>query len=114
MMAGNQARQTRYNAKFYAKIPGGRPAYERAYLLRKLYGMTVEEYDERLASQGGGCAICGAKPGRRSLPVDHDHETGLVRGILCTDCNTALGSFDDDPALLLRAIEYLMEGNDGR
>jgi hypothetical protein len=77
------------------------------------YGITATTYDAMLAAQGGGCAICGAKPaspwGRSALHVDHDHATGKVRGLLCMPCNTALGFFRDSPSLLARATTYLYE-----
>lgn len=66
-----------------------------------------------LVSQNGGCAICGSPETRivkgtlNSLVVDHNHETGVIRGLLCALCNTALGKFHDDPDLLRRAAEYL-------
>ena len=44
---------------------------------------------------------------KRTGVIDHDHETGKVRGLLCHECNTALGKFGDDPAILLRAVDYL-------
>src|SRR5437899_4206973 len=53
-------------------------------------GIPQEEYDERLAAQGGGCAICGNAPKTRRLHVDHDHKTGKVRGLLCHRCNRRL------------------------
>jgi hypothetical protein len=75
----------------------------------KGFGLTEEAYDSILAKQGSGCAICGAKEGWKGkrLAVDHDHETGAVRGLLCDRCNTAIGKFEDSPELLLRAVEYL-------
>jgi hypothetical protein len=63
----------------------------------------VEHYDDLLASQGGQCAICDRKPGQANLHVDHDPETGRVRGLLCFSCNQALGSFQDDIEILYRA-----------
>ena len=59
--------------------------------------------------QGGGCAICGitVDPTHKQLSVDHCHNSGKVRGLLCTLCNTALGSFKDDPELLQKAINYV-------
>ncbi len=74
--------------------------------------MTPSEFEARLASQGGGCAICGTKTpgGRGRFVVDHDHKTGVVRGLLCNLCNPALGLFKDNPSLLESAIRYLKNG----
>ena len=78
--------------------------------LNKKYGVGLTEYSLMLAGQGGGCAICRTKDNGtrgRELPVDHDHETGKVRGILCDTCNRVLGLFGDDPVVIRRAIAYL-------
>jgi hypothetical protein len=75
--------------------------------LRRTFGITQAYYDALLERQGGGCAICGKPPGKIALHVDHDHETGEIRGLLCVGCNNALGQFHDDPALLDRAIDYV-------
>ena len=79
---------------------------ERYYVRR--YGMTKTEAD---ALKAGGCDICGRTEvsGRwdNNMHIDHDHETGKVRGVLCHGCNVGLGHFDDDPALLQRAVDYL-------
>jgi hypothetical protein len=85
----------------------GRKAQERDAHLRRTFGITQADYEELLARQGGGCAICGKKPGKISLHVDHDHETGEIRGLLCVGCNNALGQFRDDPELLSRATDYV-------
>ena len=84
--------------------------------LRNRYNITLEEYDEILKAQNGVCAICG-KPeitlyngATRRLNVDHNHITGQNRGLLCLNCNTAIGSFQTDatgPELLLKAVEYI-------
>ena len=72
------------------------------------YGMTIEQYDAMLETQGGGCSICGRPPRVDiSLHVDHDHSTGRVRGILCFCCNNALADFQDDPELLRKAAGYV-------
>jgi hypothetical protein len=78
------------------------------------YGLTLDDYNAMLAAQGGVCAVCGQPEtsrdggGRlRSLAVDHCHETGLVRGLLCMQHNRALGLFGDDPALLRAALDYM-------
>lgn len=72
------------------------------------YGLTVERYDAMLAEQGGVCAICHekCKSGRR-LSVDHEHDTGRVRGLLCGNCNQGLGRFRDSPELFMAALKYL-------
>jgi hypothetical protein len=77
----------------------------------KQKGITVEEYDARLEAQDGLCAICRQlNASVRRLAVDHNHETGEIRGLLCSHCNRALGLFKDDPALLKAAIDYLLAG----
>lgn len=85
----------------------------------KPYGLTLEEYNERLAEQGGVCAICLAperdshgRTGRVfSLAVDHDHSTGRIRGLLCQRCNRAIGLLNDDAERIRRAASYL-EGSE--
>src|SRR5687768_13778244 len=59
--------------------------------LRRRFGITIEQYEQLLEAQGGVCGICGRPPGKLRLAVDHNHETGEVRGLLCSDCNTAIG-----------------------
>jgi hypothetical protein len=77
--------------------------------LRVKYGMTVEDFEKRLADQDGKCAICRDK--LESIPhVDHDHATERVRDILCRSCNLALGFFRDSPDHLMAAINYLRPG----
>lgn len=65
------------------------PELARAGNLRRKYGLTPDQYDALSRHQGGACAICGRvpKPGQVRLNVDHDHKTGLVRGLLCGNCN---------------------------
>lgn len=86
--------------------PGSRKFYMREYL----YGISEDEFTALLEAQGGTCAICGSDewPGKDNAPhVDHDHKTGVVRGILCSNCNHGLGKFKDDPKRLRAAAEYL-------
>jgi len=82
----------------------------RAHKLKNNFGITVAEYDEILDRQDGVCAICGkvCATGNR-LAVDHNHETGKIRGLLCRSCNQALGAFLDDPDLLMAAVAYLLQ-----
>ena len=75
-------------------------------LVRK-YGVTQAKYEEMLEKQNGGCGICDAKPMKRALCVDHDHKTGVVRGLLCRSCNQALGKFGDSVESLRRVMHYL-------
>jgi hypothetical protein len=76
----------------------------RSYHLKARYGITGEEADAMLEAQGGLCAICGDRP---AAHVDHDHVTGAVRSLLCFTCNSGLGNFRDEVALLRAAAEYL-------
>ena len=62
----------------------------------KTFGLTLQDYQQMLDAQNGVCAICGKKPGKRKLSVDHDHKTGIIRGLLCFRCNFGLGWFQDD------------------
>ena len=80
--------------------------------LKRKYGISLGDYERMLDAQGGGCAICGKRPDEqmrydRYLHVDHDHETGEVRGLLCDQHNLLLGRFNDDPELMRRAADYL-------
>lgn len=77
---------------------------------RKHYGITLSEYNSMLKAQKRRCKICGKKKTQmRKLCVDHCHETGRIRGLLCSTCNTGIGSFYHDPELMLKAIEYIEE-----
>ena len=81
------------------------------YLVRR-FGITLAKYLALLEAQEGRCAICKripdeADPNGWRFCVDHDHETGAVRGLLCRTCNIGLGAFRDDPALLRAADRYL-------
>lgn len=75
--------------------------------LKRMYGLSVEDFDLLLASQGGVCAICQNPECRRRLSVDHDHLSGKIRGLLCDNCNNGLGRFQDSPDRLERAAKYL-------
>ncbi|MDX3518571.1 endonuclease VII domain-containing protein [Streptomyces scabiei] len=77
-----------------------------SYFKRK-YGLTPAELDMMIAEQQGICCICLAAPAEH---VDHCHETGRVRGVLCFSCNAALGQFKDRPDVMRRAATYV-EGN---
>lgn len=78
-------------------------------IMRRQYGISMEQFNLLLSMQNGGCAICGKSIDllRRRMNVDHCHETKKVRGILCTGCNTGLGHLGDSVEGLNRAVEYL-------
>lgn len=88
---------------------------EKDYQLQYNFGITLDEYNTKLENQNYCCAICGKESGTdlhsgartKQLSVDHDHRTGLVRGLLCNDCNRAIGQMKDDVKLLRKAAEYL-------
>ena len=93
-----------------------RAKYRNAWLMRK-YGINLDQYKELLDSQNGQCPICliskeeHLKRHGRFLYVDHCHQKGKVRGILCDHCNNGLGRFKDNVEFLKRAIEYLQRTN---
>lgn len=92
------------------------PEASRRYLLKNRYGITADEFDRMLATQGG-CAICGrVEPTGKAWHIDHDHKCcdtrarscgSCVRAILCHGCNTALGGVNDDIEILKKMIAYL-------
>lgn len=114
------------DAARYAANPEGEKARTRAWQLRnpykyeannvrsnlRKYGITPEDKQALFDRQGGECAICRnpLKTGRTGMHIDHDHQTGAIRGLLCHLCNVMLGHFIDDPVLLEEAIGYLQRG----
>lgn len=96
----------------------------RAREILKKYGLTTEQYDTFLEIQGGVCAGCGNKgdehhtkvgnvTSTRPLAVDHNHQTGEVRGLLCHQCNLVVGNARDDPVTLRKLADYLESVTDG-
>lgn len=87
----------------------------RRFGLKRYYGMTWETYNVMLEAQGGVCAICKGTEtyqprtynGPKALSVDHDHGTGQIRGLLCSNCNYLVGHCKEDEKILLEAINYL-------
>ena len=80
------------------------PRRIRDQYLKREYGISLERYEQIADGQDWRCAICGRTA---RLHVDHDHETGRVRGLLCGECNRGIGLFKDDVDSLKMAIEYL-------
>jgi len=84
----------------------GRSVQERRML--KFYGLTLARYEEMLESQQFRCAICRrSTPTQKGWQIDHCHTSGVVRGILCSNCNMGLGQFKDDADTLVAAAEYV-------
>ena len=78
--------------------------------LKLYYGITSADYDRMLTEQNGRCAICGTDQpigNRKYFSVDHNHETGKVRGLLCNPCNKALGLLQDSATVIRKAADYL-------
>jgi hypothetical protein len=92
-----------------AKYAKKHPQRVRDGKYRRLYGITLEDYESMFKKQSGACAVCFEKSDKH-LDVDHDHVTGEVRGLLCSRCNLLLGNVNDDCDVLENAIRYLMKG----
>ena len=79
--------------------------------LRKKYGITIEQYEAMICEHNNVCVICFRSPrgngSRAKLHIDHCHETGKIRGLICPNCNTALGMVEDNTNILKRMIEYV-------
>ncbi len=96
-----------YNKAWRAAHPESEREYDRRYNIRRKYGLAVAEYDDLV---GRGCEVCGTL--ERRICVDHDHDTGTVRGALCANCNSGIGLLGDDPNMLLAAVAYLISHED--
>src|SRR5258708_22943899 len=104
------------SAKWKQKNPERAKAITKNSLLKRRFGITLEEYDSMWAAQKGLCAICDEPETApdahnpniaRRLAVDHCHQTNKIRGLLCSSCNMGIVQFEDKPSLLVRAKEYL-------
>lgn len=112
---GGKNRRCRDCWLVYRRAQQKQRKYARKYYLRDHYGITEEDYASMLEAQNGVCAICKRPERRRSsgdevknLAVDHDHETGRVRALLCHDCNVVLGYVEDSPERLDAMRSYLL------
>lgn len=99
--------RSRQNSRSYQQR---HPNKQKEWQLKK-YNLTLIEWDEIYNKQFGGCAICGNKDETKNhyacLSVDHNHKTGKVRGLLCFNCNTAIGKLQENAELFDRAKKYL-------
>ncbi len=106
----------RVKSKYYAN--DANKEQKKSAELKRHYGITLAEYDIILQKQNGGCAICGdTEPNGKTdrfkhFSVDHCHETGKVRGLLCNHCNRGIGLLKDSEEIVNKAYLYLKEFND--
>jgi hypothetical protein len=101
-----------HSKSWHSKNKGRCYLSSRKAQLKRNFNITVEEYDVIYREHSGECAICGAGSADYAgskLCVDHDHENGKIRGLLCRRCNAGLGFFNDDPELVKEAAAYMME-----
>jgi len=101
-------RRRRYVNTYKSNHPDKIDAYNHKRNLRRKFGMTVEQYEQLLTIQNGVCAICFQPPVTKRLAVDHDKETGQIRGLLCVNCNTAIGLLKHDIRNIDNAKTYLL------
>ncbi len=101
----NKEQVTAYNKKYYQANKERRSSYIKHYT----YGLTAEQYTTLVSEQNNQCAICSKTfKSTKETHIDHCHTTGVVRGLLCTDCNLGLGRFKDNYELLVKAHDYLV------
>jgi hypothetical protein len=106
--------QREYDAKYREQRGYGKT---REWALRKKYGISLRVFMEMNEAQGGCCAICGVRAEdlrNGTLFVDHNHDTGAVRELLCSACNSVIGLARENPAIMRRAAAYIERHNGGR
>lgn len=103
----NCEEKRQYGRDYYQRNRYSQAEVRREYRYNRHFGITIAEYDRMLEEQGGVCVTCGSEPRSRRLHVDHCHDSGRVRGLLCGSCNRAIGLLCDDPARAMAVSEYL-------
>lgn len=101
--------KNREKRKIYYSSPEGIESSRRAHL-KRMFNLTLEEFNQKLEEQNYRCALCEGTETRdkhKVFAVDHDHSNGKIRGLLCWKCNSGLGLFNDNTILLEKAINYL-------
>lgn len=97
-----------YNRAYIKRNPEENRERARRSRVKARYGITWQQRDQLIEEQDGKCAVCGDEfRNPKATHIDHCHDSGRVRGILCEGCNLGLGSFKDDPRRLLNAVAYL-------
>ena len=109
----NRPRLIEKSKEYYAANKARMVASQRKHHLRTNYGLTPEQHDGMIAGQNGKCLICGEKPtqvgSKKGLHVDHCHDTGRVRGLLCHNCNCAMGLLKEDPIRIQAMLDYILK-----
>ncbi len=108
----NKEKRKEYSRKYYRLNKEKKKEYDKKNSQAKVCakrGITLDNYNKKLREQNCCCAICGRDESmlRRRLAIDHCHDSGQVRGLLCDECNAGIGFFKDSVELLQKAIEYL-------
>lgn len=113
-----RAKQKEYDRKYWQKYAGRNveklKRRDKQYNLKRKFNMSIEQYEARLANQGGKCATCSKSRSSngKALAVDHCHKTGKIRGLLCNECNTALGLLKEDILILQALTLYLIKNGE--
>jgi len=102
-------RESEARKQYHQTKEGSEHLYDMS--LRRHYGISISDWNDMFAAQNGCCAICGRHQSdfKNRFHVDHCHETGKIRGLLCSNCNTAIGKLGSDTDLIRRAMNYLSE-----
>lgn len=98
-------------ATHHRRVTAARKLAAHDKMVQRVYGLEPGDYDRLYEAQGGVCGGCGPWSGRsgktKKLAVDHDHQSGEVRGLLCSDCNRGIGRYRDNPEIFDNLAEYL-------
>lgn len=115
--AADPERVRRQNQKHYSRHGDKVRACSRRYKFEKIYGLTEDDFNRMLEQQDGRCALCRRPFGTASKSekphIDHCHDTGVVRGLLCSMCNMGIGCLKDNPDIIRRAADYLEVRREG-
>ena len=98
-----------FTLEYYLNKDKEKKDKQRAYYIGRKYNLSEQEHKDILLQQNNSCAICGKDQSlfKRKFAIDHNHETGKVRGLLCTGCNCGIGYLKESKDILQKAIEYL-------
>ena len=103
------ANLTTEERKSYYSKSNAKKDYHKDYRLKTKYGITLNQFNEMYEQQNGCCSICNTYVPDNKIVVDHHHKSGIVRKLLCHNCNVVLGHAKEDPNILLKCVEYLRD-----